>query len=199
MTTNTQRSVLPIGKSQRVLGDTVAGLRDLDYIAAARRYGKVGGYAHLATLVKRLRAEQPQSLLLDGGDSWQGSATALWSKGSDMIGAQKRLGVDLMTAHWEFTYGAARVKEAVDKELAPIEFIAQNVADATWGDPIFKPYVIRELARVPVAIIGQAFPYTPIAHPRYLMAQWTFGIQEDRLQKLVDEAVSYTHLTLPTN
>jgi sulfur-oxidizing protein SoxB len=159
----------------------------LDYVAAARRYGKVGGYAHLATLVKRLRAEQAHALLLDGGDSWQGSATSLWSKGSDMIGAQKRLGVDLMTAHWEFTYGADRMQEAVHKELAPIEFLAQNVKTVDFEDPVFTPYSLRSLNGVPIAVIGQAFPYTPIANPRYMMAQWTFGIQEHRLQKLVDE------------
>ncbi len=159
----------------------------LDFVAAARRFGKVGGYAHLATLVKRLRAERPHALLLDGGDSWQGSATALWSQGADMIGAQKRLGVDLMTAHWEFTYGADRVQHAVAKELAPIEFIAQNVKTVDFEDPVFKPYSLRSVNGVPLAVIGQAFPYTPIAHPRYMMAQWTFGIQERRLQKLVDE------------
>src|SRR5512146_616173 len=150
----------------------------LDYEAAARRYGKVGGFAHIATLVKRLRAARPHSLLLDGGDSWQGSATALWSKGVDMIGAQKLLGVDLMTAHWEFTYGMERMKQAVDEELAPIEFIAQNVKTVDFEDPVFKPYSLRDLNGVPLAVIGQAFPYTPIANPRYMMDQWSFGIQE---------------------
>jgi sulfur-oxidizing protein SoxB len=159
----------------------------LDFTAAARRYGKVGGYAHLATLVKRLRASRPNALLLDSGDTWQGSATALWSKGADMIGAQKRLGVDLMTAHWEFTYGAERVKQAVEQELAPIEFLAQNVKTVDFEDPVFKPYTLRSINGVPIAVIGQAFPYTPIANPRYMIAQWSFGIQERRLQKLVDE------------
>jgi len=159
----------------------------LDFAAAARRYGKVGGYAHLATLVKRVRAARPHSLLLDGGDTWQGSATALWTEGADMIGAQKLLGVDLMTAHWEFTYGATRVKRAVEKELPPIEFIAQNVKTLDFEDPVFKPYAMRTLNGVRVAVIGQAFPYTPIANPRYFVEQWTFGIQEERLQKLVDE------------
>jgi sulfur-oxidizing protein SoxB len=159
----------------------------LDFAAAAQRYGKVGGYAHLAALVKRLRASRPHALLLDSGDTWQGSATALWSQGADMIGAQKRLGVDLMTAHWEFTYGAARVKQAVDKELAPIEFLAQNVKTLDFEDPVFKPYTLRSVNGVPLAVIGQAFPYTPIANPRYMIAEWSFGIQERRLQKLVDE------------
>ncbi|MEJ2175573.1 MAG: thiosulfohydrolase SoxB [bacterium] len=159
----------------------------LDFAALARRYGKVGGYAHLATLVERLRAARPNALLLDSGDTWQGSATALWSKGADMIGAQKRLGVDLMTAHWEFTYGAAHVKQVVEKELAPIEFLAQNVKTLDFEDPVFEPYTLRTMNGVPLAIIGQAFPYTPIANPRYLVAEWTFGIQERRLQKLVDE------------
>ncbi|HMA89118.1 MAG TPA: thiosulfohydrolase SoxB [Burkholderiales bacterium] len=160
----------------------------LDFEAAARRYGPMGGFAHLATLVKRVRAARPNALLLDGGDSWQGSATALWTRGEDMIGAQKLLGVDVMTAHWEFTYGADRVQQAVEKELAPIEFVAHNVKTVDFEDPVFKPYTQRNMNGVQVAIIGQAFPYTPIAHPRYLVAQWSFGIQERHLQKQVDEA-----------
>jgi len=159
----------------------------LDFEAAARRYGKLGGYAHIATLVKRLRAARPHALLLDGGDSWQGSGSSLWTRGADMLGAQKLLGVELMTGHWEFTYGAARVQEAVEKELAPIEFLAQNVRTADFEDPVFKPYRLAPVNGVPLAVIGQAFPYTPVAHPRYLFPNWTFGIQETRLQKVVDE------------
>jgi len=160
----------------------------LDFERAARRYGKLGGFAHLATLVKRLKASRPQALLLDGGDTWQGSATALWTRGQDMIEAQKQLGVDAMTAHWEFTYGGKRVEEVVAKDFAgKIEFLAQNVKTADFDDPVFKPYVMRALGRVRVAIIGQAFPYTPIANPRHFVAEWTFGIQETALQKVVDE------------
>jgi len=153
-----------------------------DFVALAKRYGKVGGFAHLATLVKRLRASRPHALLLDGGDSWQGSATALWTKGADMMGAQERLGVDYMTAHWEFTYGMARVKET------KLPLLAQNVRTTDFEDPVFDAYALRELSGVPVAIIGQAFPYTPIANPRYLVPEWTFGIQEARLQVTIDEA-----------
>ncbi len=159
----------------------------VDFAAAARRYGKVGGYAHLATLVKRIRAARPHALLLDGGDTWQGSATALWTEGADMIGAQKLLGVDLMTAHWEFTYGAARVQRAVKQELGAVEFLAQNVKTLDFEDPVFKPYTLRTVNGVALAVIGQAFPYTPIANPRHMVAEWTFGIQEPRLQALVDE------------
>jgi sulfur-oxidizing protein SoxB len=159
----------------------------VEFESLARRYGKLGGYAHLATLVKRLRAARPRALLLDGGDSWQGSATALWTRGADMIGAQKRLGVDLMTGHWEFTYGAQRVLQAAEKELAPIEFLAHNVRTADFEEAVFKPYSLRALGGTPVAVIGQAFPYTPIANPRHLVPDWTFGIQESRLQKIVDQ------------
>jgi sulfur-oxidizing protein SoxB len=161
----------------------------LDFGEAARRFGRVGGFAHLATLVKRLRAERPErTLLLDGGDTWQGSATSLFSKGQDMVEACKLLGVDIMTGHWEFTYGAERVQEIVEKELkGHIEFLAQNVNETTWGELIFKPYVIRNLGGVPVAVIGQAFPYTPIANPRHLVPDWSFGIKEQHLQKMVDE------------
>jgi sulfur-oxidizing protein SoxB len=161
----------------------------LDFAEAAQRYGKVGGFAHLATLVKRLRASRPHALLLDGGDTWQGSATALWTQGRDMIQACRELGVDLMTGHWEFTLGDKRVLQAVEKELAGrTEFIAQNVKTADFNDPVFKPYVLREQNGVRVAIVGQAFPYTPIANPRYFVPDWTFGIQESELQKTVDEA-----------
>ena len=135
----------------------------LDFARAARTYGKLGGFAHLATLVKRLRAGRRASLLLDGGDTWQGSAISLWTRGQDMVEAQKLLGVDIMTGHWEFTYGAARVKEVVERDFAgKIEFLAQNVQTSDFGDPVFKPYAIRELAGVPVGIIGQAFPYTTL-------------------------------------
>ena len=161
----------------------------LDFAAAARRYGRLGGFAHLATLVKKLRAERGASLLLDGGDTWQGSATSLWTRGQDMIEAQKLLGVDIMTGHWEFTYGGDRVKEVIERDFAGrIEFLAQNVETGDFGDPVFKPYTIRSLAGVPVAVIGQAFPYTPIAHPRSFVADWRFGIEEKRLQGVVEEA-----------
>jgi len=158
----------------------------LDFEAAAQRYGRMGGYAHLATLVKRLRASRPYALVLDGGDSWQGSATSLWTQGADMIGAQKGLGVHYMTAHWEFTYGAERMLAAV-KELAPIHFLAQNVRTVDFEDPVFTPYALPSPNGVALGIIGQAFPFTPIAHPRYRFPDWSFGIQEVRLQKLVDE------------
>ena len=161
----------------------------LDFEKAARRYGKVGGFAHLATLVKRMKASRPGALLLDGGDTWQGSGTALWTKGQDMVDACKLLGVDVMTGHWEFTLGMERVKEIIDKDFAgKVDFVAQNVKTNDFGDPVFKPYVLREINGVPCAIIGQAFPYTPIANPRYMMADWAFGIQEENMQAMVIEA-----------
>jgi len=160
----------------------------LDFAQAARKYGKMGGFAHLATLVKKLRAERGASLLLDGGDTWQGSATSLWTRGQDMIDAQKLLGVEIMTGHWDFTYGAARLKEVLAKDFAgSIEFLAQNVETTDFGDPVFKPATLRSLAGVPVAVIGQAFPYTPIAHPRRFVPDWKFGIEERRLQRITDE------------
>jgi S-sulfosulfanyl-L-cysteine sulfohydrolase len=160
----------------------------LDFEKAARRYGKVGGFAHLATLVKRMKASRPGALLLDGGDTWQGSATALWTDGQDMVDACKALTVDVMTGHWEFTLGMKRVQEIIEKDFAgKVDFVAQNVKTNDFGDPVFKPYVMREINGVPVAIIGQAFPYTPIANPRYMVADWSFGIQDDRMQQMVDE------------
>ena len=160
----------------------------IDFEKAARRYGKVGGFAHLATLVKMLKASRPGALLLDGGDTWQGSATSLWTDAQDMVDACKLLGVDVMTGHWEFTYGMQRVKDIVEKDFAgKVDFVAQNVKTNDFGDPVFKPYVIRAVNGIQVAIIGQAFPYTPIANPRYFVADWAFGIQDENMQSMVDE------------
>ncbi len=170
----------------------------LDFEAASRRYGKVGGFAHLATLVKRMKASRPGALLLDGGDTWQGSATALWTNGQDMVDACKALTVDVMTGHWEFTLGMERVKQIVEKDFAGgsgtgaaaqrVDFVAQNVKTTDFEDPVFRPYVMREINGVKVAIVGQAFPYTPIANPRYMVADWSFGIQDENMQKVVDDA-----------
>jgi sulfur-oxidizing protein SoxB len=161
----------------------------LDFDQAARTYGKVGGFAHLATLIKQVRASRPNALLLDGGDTWQGSATALWTNGQDMVDACKLLGVNIMTPHWEFTLGAQRVQEIVQKDFAgKVAFLAQNVKTADFGDPVFESYVIRQINGVPIAVVGQAFPYTPIANPRYMVPDWSFGIQDDNMQKVVNEA-----------
>jgi sulfur-oxidizing protein SoxB len=163
----------------------------VDYTQAARRYGTVGGFAHLATLIKQLKADRPGALVLDGGDTWQGSALSLWSRGQDMVEAAQLLGVDVMTAHWEFTYGAERVREIVERDLrGRIDFVAQNVRTADFGDPVFPAYTLRESNGVLVAIIGQAFPYTPISHPRSFVPDWTFGIREQELQATVEEVRS---------
>jgi len=160
----------------------------LDFADAARKYGKVGGFAHLATLVRRIRDQRPGALLLDGGDTWQGSATALWTNGQDMVDACLKLGVDIMSPHWEFTLGAERVKEIIEIDFdGRLDFLAQNVLTTDFEDPVFKPYTMREMNGVPVAVIGQAFPYTPIANPRYLVPDWSFGIRDDRMQSMVDE------------
>ena len=171
----------------------------LDFAEAARRYGKVGGFAHLRTLVSRLREEfgPGRTLLLDGGDTWQGSGTALWSRGRDMVDACNLLGVDVMTGHWEFTYREDEVRANIDALDA--KFVAQNVrlreealfdgADAFDEDTghAFPPYTVRHAGDRRIAIIGQAFPYTPIANPRRFIPDWTFGIHDDDMQVLVDE------------
>jgi len=167
----------------------------VDFIEAAEHYGKMGGFSYLASLVKQMRAERGEgnTMLLDGGDSWQGSATALWTQGQDMVGASNLLSVDAMTGHWEFTYGERQVKENLANFQG--EFLGQNITlteEAAFRSSIeqgrvFKPYFIKELANARIAVIGQAFPYTPIANPRYLMPDWQFGIQEQTLQKQIDE------------
>jgi len=163
----------------------------LDFPSAANHYGRMGGFAHMATLIKKIKASRPGALLLDGGDTWQGSATALWTQGQDMVDAALALGVDVMTAHWEMTLGEQRVLEIVQKDFQnKIAFIAQNISTSDFSDEVFAPYVIREMNGIPIAIIGQAFPYTPVANPRYFTPNWTFGIQEANLQTTIDHARS---------
>ena len=173
----------------------------LDFDNAARRFGKVGGFAHLKTLIDRIRAQRPnRTLLMDGGDTWQGSATALWTQGQDMVDACKLLGVDIMTGHWEFTYGMDRVHEIVNKDLkGSIEFVAQNIVlteDAQFAEKpaydlesgqVFQPYTIRDINGIKVAVIGQAFPYTTLANPRYKVEDWSFGIRDERAQEYINE------------
>jgi len=163
----------------------------LNFTDAAQQYGKVGGFAHLATLVKQLKASRPGALLLDGGDTWQGSGTALWTDGQDMVDACLALGVDVMTAHWEMTLGEDRVMEIVENDFADkVSFVAQNIKTTDFEDPVFDAYTMREMNGVKVAVIGQAFPYTPIANPRYLVENWSFGIDEQNMQDTVDDARS---------
>jgi len=162
----------------------------LDFAEAAKVYGKVGGFAHLKTLVDMMRAQRPGSLLLDGGDTWQGSATSLWTNAQDMVDACIQLGVNVMTPHWEATFGADRMLEIVngDFKKAGVDFVAQNIVTKDFGDQVFKPYTIKEQNGVKIAVVGQAFPYTPIANPGYMVPDWSFGIRDDSLQKWVDEA-----------
>ncbi|MEQ1661235.1 MAG: thiosulfohydrolase SoxB [Thiobacillus sp.] len=162
----------------------------LDFTEAAKVYGKVGGFAHLKTLVDKMRAQRPGALLLDGGDTWQGSATSLWTNAQDMVDACIKLGVDVMTPHWESTFGANRVMEIVNKDFknAGVDFVAQNIVTNDFGDQVFKPYTMKEQNGVKVAVIGQAFPYTPIANPRYMVPDWSFGIRDDNMQKWVNDA-----------
>ncbi|HEY7539115.1 MAG TPA: twin-arginine translocation signal domain-containing protein, partial [Methylomirabilota bacterium] len=164
----------------------------LDFPALAARYGQMGGYAHLATLVKRIRAERGgRTVLLDGGDTLQGSATALWTRGEDMVRVSNQLGVDVLTPHWEFMHGIDRVKELFgdreQKGLFAGDFVAHNVAELNWAERPFRPYTIREVGGARVGVIGQAFPYVPVSHPRRLVPDLTFGIREDAVQTLTNE------------
>ncbi len=171
----------------------------LNFEAAARQFGRVGGFAHLKTLVdqQRMAVGDGNSLLLDGGDTWQGSATSLWTRGQDMVDACNLLGVDVMTGHWEFTYRDEEVLQNIERFNG--EFIAQNVrvseealfdGAAAYDEDsghAFKPYTIRDVGGRRVAIIGQAFPYTPIANPSRFIPDWSFGIRDGEMQELVDQ------------
>src|ERR1700704_1712673 len=170
----------------------------LDFEKAAQRFGRLGGFAHLKTLIDRLRSDvgPGRSLLLDGGDLWQGTGLANTLQGADMVEAANLLGIEAMTGHWEFTYGEKALRDNLERFKG--EFLAQNVFlseeaafnDAKAFDPasgrVFKPSLVREIGGYRVAVIGQAFPYVPIAHPKRFTPNWKFGIRDDELQKLVD-------------
>ena len=156
-----------------------------NYAALARSYGKVGGVDRLATLIGAIRAERPgKTLLLDGGDTWQGSYTSLVTQGADMVEVMNALGVEAMTAHWEFTYGTERVEELIGELGFP--FLAGNVRDNEWEEEVFDATATFERGGVKIAVIGQAFPYTPVANPRYLIPSWSFGIRENLVRKRVE-------------
>src|SRR5947209_6674587 len=170
----------------------------IEFEKGAGRFGKLGGFAHLKTLVDKLRSDvgAGRSLLLDGGDLWQGSGLSNAMQGADMVDAANLLGIEAMTGHWEFTYGEKALRDNLARFKG--EFLAQNVFlteeaafnDAKAFDPpsgrVFKPSVIKELGGHRIAVIGQAFPYVPIAHPKRFTPDWKFGIRDEELQKLVD-------------
>ncbi|MDT8855546.1 thiosulfohydrolase SoxB [Paracoccaceae bacterium Fryx2] len=156
-----------------------------DFVALARTYGKMGGLDRVATVVKSIRAARPDSILLDGGDTWHGSMTSYLTKGQDMVNIMNALGTEAMTSHWEWTFGTDRVKEIV--ESLPFPFLGANIFDSEWDEPAFEPYKIFEKGGLRIAVIGQAFPYMPIANPKWMFPEYSFGIRQERMQAMVDE------------
>lgn len=156
-----------------------------DFVALARTYGKMGGLDRVATVIKSIRAARPDALLLDGGDTWQGSLTALRTAGQDMVNVMNALKPDAMTAHWEFTLGIDRVNEIV--ESLPFPMLGANIFDAEWEEPAYEPYKMFEVGGAQVAVIGQAFPYLPIANPKWMFPGLSFGIREERMAEVVQE------------
>ncbi len=163
-------------------------LTSADFEAMARSYGRAGGLDRIATLVRAIRAERgdDRCLLLDGGDTWHGSYTALETRGQDMVDLMNLMEVDAMTGHWEFTLGADRVLELVDSFNG--DFLAQNVRDNEWDEEVFEHTSFYEKGGVKIAVVGQAFPYTPVANPRYMIPSWSFGIRESLVQERIDAA-----------
>jgi sulfur-oxidizing protein SoxB len=158
-----------------------------DFSALAKSYGRIGGLDRLATAVKRVRAERGDKvLLLDGGDTWQGSLGANRSLGQDMADCMALLKPDAMTGHWEFTYGEARVMELIKSLSFP--FLALNIRDTEWNEPVFDAMKMFERGGIKIAVLGQAFPYTPVANPRWLMPKWSFGIREEDVRANVVKA-----------
>ena len=156
-----------------------------DFASLAQSYGRMGGFDRIATVVKAIRAARPDALLLDGGDTWHGSYTSLQTGGEDMVRVQNLLGVDAMTSHWEFTFGTERVQELI--EMCRFPFLGANIYDSEWDEPAFEPYQIFETGGLSVGVIGQAFPYLPIANPSWMFPEYSFGIREQRMQQVVDE------------
>ncbi|WP_422026892.1 thiosulfohydrolase SoxB [Roseovarius sp.] len=158
-----------------------------DFTALARAYGRMGGMDRVATVVNAIRADRPDAILLDGGDTWHGSYTCHHTEGQDMVNVMNALKPDAMTFHWEFTLGQDRVRELV--EGLPFAALGQNIFDAEWDEPSeeFAPYEFFERGGTRIAVIGQAFPYTPIANPSWLFPDYSFGIRDERMQEMVDE------------
>jgi sulfur-oxidizing protein SoxB len=181
----------------------------LDFDAAALKYGRTGGFAHMKTLLDLLREQaggRGNTLTIDGGDLWQGSGTSLWTRGIDMVEASNILGLDVMVGHWEFTYRQDEVLSNV--ALFKGDFIGQNVRvkeDSLFGDEYpalveqydgrglfdedsghaFQPYVIKEINGARIAVVGQAFPRTANANPQEFFPDWSFGLREEDMIELV--------------
>lgn len=158
-----------------------------DFEALAKGYGRVGGLDRVATVINQIRSERPDALLLDGGDTWHGSYTCHHTQGQDMVDVMNALKPDAMTFHWEFTLGSSRVTEIV--EGLPFAALGQNIFDAEWDEPaeLFPPYKFFERGGVKIAVIGQAFPYMPIANPGWMFPEYAFGIRDENMQSMVDE------------
>ena len=158
-----------------------------DFAALGRTYGKMGGLDRIATVVKAIRADRPEAILLDGGDTWHGSMSAYLSRGQDMVNLMNALGTEAMTSHWEWTLGTDRVLELVGQLDFP--FLGQNIFDAEWEEPSedVESYTWFERGGAKIAVIGQAFPYTPISNPRWMFPEYSFGIRDRRMQEMVDE------------
>ena len=158
-----------------------------DFSALASEYGRVGGLDRVATVVKSIRADRPDAILLDGGDTWHGSYTCHHTQGQDMVNVMNALNTEAMTFHWEFTLGSDRVHEIID--TLPFPALGQNIFDAEWDEPAeyFKPYTFFERGGSKIAVIGQAFPYMPIANPSWMFPEYSFGIRDENMQAMVDE------------
>ena len=159
----------------------------VDFEALGRTYGRMGGMDRVATVVNAIRADRPDAILLDGGDTWHGSMTSYLTEGQDVINVMNKLGVDAMTSHWEWTFGQDRVRDIVAD--LPFPFLGQNIFDNEWNEPSeeFEPYTWFERGGVKIAVIGQAFPYMPIANPGWKFPDFSFGIRDSRMQEMVNE------------
>ena len=158
-----------------------------DFSSLAKGYGRVGGLDRVATVINAIRADRPDAILLDGGDTWHGSYTCYHTQGQDMVNVMNALKPDAMTFHWEFTLGSDRVNEIVSN--LPFAALGQNIFDAEWDEPaeLFPPYTFFERGGAKIAVIGQAFPYMPIANPGWMFPEYSFGIRDEHMQMMVDE------------
>ncbi|MBY6200911.1 thiosulfohydrolase SoxB [Maritalea mobilis] len=157
-----------------------------DFVSLANAYGRMGGVDRIATVVNAIKADRPEALVLDGGDTWHGSLPALRTEGMDMVQIMNALGVDAMTSHWEFTLGSARVNELIENHVNPA-FLGANIFDAEWDEPVFDDYRMYERGGTNIAVIGQAFPYLPIANPSWMFPEYSFGLRRERIAEVVQQ------------
>lgn len=128
-------------------------------------YKKRGGYATLKSMINQLRKGNPENtLLLDGGDCFQGGGVAALSQGQAIVPLMNNIGYDLMLpGNWEVVFG----KEMMMKDMFAYDApkvcanMFHQTSDEFNGDLIFPPYYVKKLGGIKIGFIGYNDPLTP--------------------------------------